>query len=68
MSNALTAARRRTALILRGQELPACFLDATVESAINAFTRDTQSAKASRRRLAGLVVKIDERAGSEVGR
>lgn len=60
MVNALTSARKRTTLLLRGTELPAAFLDATVEAAINAYTRDTQSAKASRRRLAGKVVRIDE--------
>lgn len=56
----LTTARRRTAQILRGAELPDCFLDATVEAAINAYTRETVSAKASRKRLAGKVVRIDE--------
>lgn len=62
MSNAtpaLPAARRRTTLLLNGVELPACFADATVEAAILAFTRSTQSAKASRRRLVGKVVRLD---------
>ena len=66
--SAIKAARCRTALLLRGIEVPSVWMEATVASAINAFTRSTQSAKASRRRLAGLVVRIDERAGSEVGR
>ena len=60
MQNALTQARRRTSLLLNGVELPACFADATVQAAINAFTRSTVSAKASRRRLVGKVVRIDE--------
>ncbi len=63
-----TSARKRTALLLRGVELPECMMDATVEAAINAYTRDTKSARASRKRLAGKVVRIDERTGSEVGR
>ncbi len=61
---ALKSARCRTALMLRNVEVPSVWMDATVESAINAYTRDTKSARASRKRLAGKVVRIDEREGS----
>ncbi len=63
---ALKSARIRTALILRGTELPACFADSTFSALCNALDRNAD--KKTVRRLAGKVVRIDERAGSEVGR
>ncbi len=60
MNAAIKSARTRTALLLNGTEYPQAFLDSTVQAAINAFTRSTVSAKASRRRLVGKVVRIDE--------
>lgn len=57
--NSLSQARRLTTLKIAGLEIPECMLEGTVQAAINAFSRDTVSAKASRRRLVGKVEKID---------
>lgn len=58
MSNAITSARRRTALLLRGIELPAAFQDATLEAACLAYERN--ASPKTRRRLVGKVVRIAE--------
>lgn len=52
----LSSARRRVTLATKGTPLPDCWAQATVAAAALAFERDTESAKASRRRL---LAKVD---------
>ena len=61
----LTSARRSTSAKLLKAELPLAFALATIAAADNALSRDTQSAKASRRRL---IDKATRLAGVEVSR
>ncbi len=58
--SALKSARCRTAALLRGVEVPSVWTDATAQAALNAFSRTTKSAKASRRRLLEKTLRLDE--------
>jgi hypothetical protein len=54
----LANVRRRTTLRLAGLELPDCFAAATVSAAVNSLDRETVSARAARRRLAGKAYRL----------
>lgn len=57
-TQSLTTVRRSVSARLSGLELPAAFAAASVAAAVRASERDTQSAKASRRRLTDKAVRV----------
>ncbi len=56
----ITQVRRSTSARLVGAELPSCFIDATVQAGINSLTRNTVSARTSRRRAVDKAVRVLE--------
>ncbi len=60
MQAAITQTRRTVTRSLAGLELPDAFRSATQAAALNAFSRTTKSAKASRRRLLEKTLQLDE--------
>jgi hypothetical protein len=64
-SQSLSTLRASTTRKLAALPLPDCFQSATINAALNAQERTTQSAKASRRRLLDKATKL---ASVEVGR
>lgn len=58
---AITRTRRSVSARLSGLELPACFASASVAAAVNASERDTQTAKASRRRELSKALRVVSR-------
>jgi hypothetical protein len=55
--------RRSTSAKLRGLQLPEAFQVATIAAAVNAHSRNTQGARASRRRLTDKALRVSERGG-----
>ena len=63
--SAITKTRRSVSARLRGVTLPDCFAQATVSAAANAYSRETVSAKAARRRLSDKAMTLAARAGAK---